>query len=98
MTAQNYDIASTQANAAKEAAQNILDLSGFGTLGGMSRVVCKVITRHDTSARKFYCVRLAICGHSRSAPLGQSREDKAIRAAIAAAAAEIDAPFYLEVA
>lgn len=89
--------AADQAASAKEAAQNMLDLAGFGTLCGIRRVVAKVVTRHG-AAGKFQAVEIAICGYGRGMRLGRSREDKAIRAAIAAASAEVDAPYFLEIA
>jgi hypothetical protein len=88
--------ATQTAAAAKSAATNMLELAGFGPVCGLARVRCWVNT-YTGPAGKYQSIGLAIMGHKRGDKLRNTREDKAVRAALAAAAAEVDAPLYLEV-
>lgn len=86
------------AEAARDAAQTMLDLAGVGRYGTTPRVRTRVVTRYKAgSTETFDSIEIAICGYGRGDRLGQSREDKAIRAALATVAAAI-APLSLEIA
>lgn len=78
-------------NDVREAAFNIMDLAGQGTFSPDPRdtsVRAWLISRRRCDGGTFHAVGLRIFGYW-GQRLGQSREDKVLRAALAAAAAEL---------
>lgn len=85
------ETAKSVAAAAREAAQNVLDASGEGSLGVVKeRVVARAVAKTGPVGT-FYKIRLSICGYHSGFP------SAAEKAAVAAASAKVVAPLYLEV-
>ncbi|HUT74378.1 MAG TPA: hypothetical protein VM221_06050 [Armatimonadota bacterium] len=87
---------------AREAAQLIMDLAGFGAIAPQfpedKSVRAWLITRRTTDGGAFHAVGMRIFGYRSGDKLPNTRNGKAIKAAICAAAAEChETGFALEV-
>ena len=95
-TADILAAAQMAADAARDAARNIMELAGVAQLCGVERVRCYGTTKMG-AIYTFGVVVLQIAGYRAGDALRGTHDDKAIKAAIAAAAAEVDAPLVFEV-
>jgi len=87
-----------QAAAAAEAANNMLDMAGQAT-DGLPNARAWVTTHEccgQLRGQTYQVVRLAILGHRPGDRMGRSVRDRAIVAAIMAAAAEVDGHFQVD--
>ena len=79
----------------RDAAQSMMDLAGHGTAHGFQTVTVRTSSRRGPAGR-FYTIGVHVFGTRPGDALGLTSYTKAARAALAAAACEVDAPYTFE--